>query len=332
MYRVAVALLLLSVALARPLTGLYLSNGLSCTPFPTDQCVACGSAFYQCSFHEDDDGESYGCTSSTMSDCSGATSYPLEPFCSQSACSFTTISNYQFEASAPSGDIVFEYADMTGEVLINSTYISTTALHNMVIATPSSSRGVLFIEDGVFDDNTYLTNKGKCTVGDWCDADPALSYRLVPMPTNGTLPAYSRADAAGGVAVYVDGGTPFISASEQVKMLWYERRLIADANQLEHVSVHFWPSSVVWSNFQIEEMNSSGEDPVIVWEVSAGQDFTVYRDDQCDENDNEILACHLDFNFSFSDWFGNPFPPFFSFSFEAEEEVNDDEWTFSLFH
>lgn len=330
MYRVVVTLLLLNAALAKPLTELYLSNGLSCSPFPTEQCIACGSAFYQCFFHQDDDGESYSCYSSTSNDCRASTvSALVRPYCSQSACSFTTVSNYQLEASA-SGGIAFANADMSGTILINSTYISTTALFNMFIATPAS-RGVLFIEDGVFDDDTYVTSKGKCTVGDWCDAESGLSYRLVPLAMNGTLPAFSNDDVEGGVALQIDGGAAFISASDQVKLLSHDRILFADANELEFISAHFWPSSIVWSNFQIEDMSSS--DPVIIWEMTALKDFDLYLEEECDDNDGEVVSCHLDFDFSFSEWIGNPFfPPFFSFSFEADEEINDDEWTFSLFN
>jgi hypothetical protein len=204
-----------------------------------------------------------------------------------------------------------------------------------VVVTSAAASDVLFMEPGIYSDNTFLTNKGFCPVGEWCTADADLTYRMNLLNTNTSYPAGNAHPTDDTTYFAIDAFT-LVTANEEVDMTWYDERIFMPNDQIGSLEFNLWPTGIKWSNFQMKELYN---DLQLAWEVSAGTDFSIYRTERCDDDDG-MHGCHLDplVSFDLSGIFSNPFVnPFSSFSFlfdevEAPGEVDwDEQPTFSLF-
>ena len=156
--------------------------------------------------------------------------------------------------------------------------------------------------------------------------------RLGPLASNGTRPVTS--DPEGVVSLHIDAPS-VVTTSEDIEMTLDDARMYISEDQIASLEANIWPTGVKWSQFQLKEVYGDQE---IFWEVDAGSDFSVYRQEMCDDDDGNA-ACHLDPLFSVSGIISNPFiNPFFSFSVlfeDAEPSASELGWdekpAFSLF-
>lgn len=331
-----VASLLAVVAVAVPfvpMTNLYQSNGDSCESFPLDTCVPCGSSYFSC----DQDEGRFSCYEFSDSSCASyVSSVGREGYCSEEACSFAALSNYQFQVSSANGLGVFVSGDgdLTGSVSLNSTDVTVVAgFYEGFVVTSPASGDVVFMEQGLFFDNTFLTNKGFCETGVWCSAGD-LSYRLSPLPSNVTHYATpSSPTESGTVALHIDT-LYLLTTSVQLDMYWYEGTTILQEDQIADVEVRLWPTDITWTGFQLKELYGETE---IAWEMNAGSDFSIYKTEECDDDDG-LHTCNIDPLLDVSGIMELPFfHPFLSMSglFNAVEAPANDGWdeqpTFTLF-
>ena len=240
-----------------PMTNLYQSNGDSCEGFPMETCVLCGSSYFRCDREE----RSFSCDEFTDSSCSDRVSgVSTDAYCSEEACSFAGLPNYQLQVSSANGVGVFVSGDgdLTGSVSLNSTDLVVVAdnYQGFVATSPSSGEAVV-IEKEMFFDNTFLTNKGFCDVGAWCTAGD-LSYRLSLLPSNVTHYAASSPAESGAVALRIDT-LYLLTTSVQLDMYWYDGATILSEDQIADVEVNLWPTDITWTGFQLKQLYGATE-------------------------------------------------------------------------